>query len=156
MNRSCCHAGFPQEGIYVSFNSDLSDPMGWKEPEKLLGGVFWYPQVLGTGPQETDSIAGEHARLYVFGESKWELVFHKSGDEITVDPEIPEPEPDEPAPEPTTLEPEPPAERIGEAPQEVRCAIPSLDCVSNDSLPAGQRLERSGVQSTQKRHAPLQ
>lgn len=108
MNRSCCHTGFPQEGVYVSFNSDLSDPGGWREPEKILGGVFWYPQVLGMGPQETDSIAGERARLYVYGESKWELVFHKSepDEEISVDPELPDTDPEEPVPDPDAPLPE--------------------------------------------------
>ena len=107
MNRSCCHTGFPQEGVYASFNPDLSDPEGWRAPEKILEGVSWYPQVLGIGPEETDSTAGKRARLYVYGESRWRLVFHKSGEEIFVDPEIPDADPEEPTPEPAPAPPEP-------------------------------------------------
>lgn len=75
MNRSCCSPGWPQEGVYASYNPDLDNPAGWSPPEKILSDVFWYPQVLGLGVGETDSIAGERARLYVFGESRWELEF---------------------------------------------------------------------------------
>jgi hypothetical protein len=35
----------------------------------------YYPQVVGTEEGETDSLAGEKARLYVKGVSKWEIVF---------------------------------------------------------------------------------
>ena len=101
------HTGFPQEGVYASFNPDLSDPEGWRAPEKILEGVSWYPQVLGIGPEETDSTAGKRARLYVYGESRWRLVFHKSGEEIFVDPEIPDADPEEPTPEPAPAPPEP-------------------------------------------------
>jgi hypothetical protein len=94
MNRSCCEAGFPQKGIYASFNDDLSNPKGWKFPRKILSGVFWYPQVLGSELGETDSVAGRQARLYVFGESKWELIFHK------IRPGEREPAPPEPVTEP--------------------------------------------------------
>jgi hypothetical protein len=57
LNRTCCSDGWPQEGIYVTFNADVADPKGWSEPVKILDGPkkgffggFWYPQVLGTGP----------------------------------------------------------------------------------------------------------
>lgn len=102
MNRSCCDAAFAPDGIYASFNPDLSNPAGWKEPAKIIDDVFWYPQVLGTGEQETDSVAGEIARLYVFGESKWELVFHRDDEPIEIEPVVnppappPDPEPEEP------------------------------------------------------------
>jgi hypothetical protein len=113
MNRSCCSPGWPQEGVYATFNSDLSNPNGWTDPVKVLSGVFWYPQVLGVGPGETDSVAGEKARLYVYGESNWELQFSHGDPEIQmVDPEDPDldPEPQpEPGPEPEQQpEPEPP------------------------------------------------
>jgi hypothetical protein len=77
LNRSCCAAGWPQEGVYVSFNSTLSNPESWSEPAKILDGVPWYPQVLGLGPNETDTLAGRVARLYVYGHSNWKLVFHR-------------------------------------------------------------------------------
>ncbi len=80
LNRACCQPRWPQEGIYVAFNPDLSKPFGWTEPRKILSDVGfspgYYPQVLGMGPGETDSVAGKTARLYVHGLSYWELAFH--------------------------------------------------------------------------------
>jgi hypothetical protein len=81
MNRTCCEPGWPQEGIYVTFNGDLSDPKGWSEPQRLLGAdeigfdPAYYPQVIGTGPFDTDTLAGSAARLYIKGVSKWEITF---------------------------------------------------------------------------------
>ena len=79
LNRSCCGPGWPQEGVYVSYNSNLSDPAGWTPPVKILDGatdgVWWYPQVIGHAPMGTDKIAGKNARLYVYGVSNWELTF---------------------------------------------------------------------------------
>lgn len=77
MNRSCCTTGFPQEGIYAAFNADLSNPSGWTKPKKILGDVGWYPQVLGTGPRGTDSLVGKEARLYVYGQSRWKVIFRR-------------------------------------------------------------------------------
>src|SRR5574341_2329876 len=47
-----------QEGIYISFNKNLEDPLGWSAPERLpinqqLG---WYPQVIGIEGVETDKL----------------------------------------------------------------------------------------------------
>lgn len=79
MNRSCCRPMWPGEGIYISFNPDLSNPAGWSSPERILERPpAYYPQVLGTGPGETDSIAGETARLYIQGVSEWEIVFRRT------------------------------------------------------------------------------
>lgn len=69
-----------QEGVYVSFNPDLSNPTGWSPPEKILGDLHpqgWYPQVVGLDPKrrETDKLAGRTARLFVRGESRWEIEF---------------------------------------------------------------------------------
>lgn len=77
MNRSCCAPGWPQEGVYLSFASSLADPRLWDAPRKLLlgGGESWYPQVIGVGPGESDKEAGERARLFVGGESRYELLF---------------------------------------------------------------------------------
>jgi hypothetical protein len=77
LNHSCCSPGFPQEGVYVSYNNTLFDPTGWTTPEKILDGVLWYPQVLGRSPGETDKLSGRIARLYVFGVSDWRVIFHK-------------------------------------------------------------------------------
>lgn len=97
MNRSCCTPGWPQEGIYVTFNPDITNPEGWSIPEKILETPGWYPQVLGTRPNHTDSVAGRVARLYIYGNSEWELVFRRP-----VEPEPPPaPSPEEPTePEP--------------------------------------------------------
>ena len=86
LNRSCCSPGFPQQAIYTSFNGDLSDPASWSEPKKILEDSGWYPQVLGDGKTGTDKIAGRVARLYIYGHSRWEIVFEKS------DPAPPPPE----------------------------------------------------------------
>jgi len=84
LNRTCCSEGWPQEGVYVSFNADVANPKGWSEPVKILDapqkgffGGFWYPQVLGTGPEETDKLAGQVARFYLAGRSEWEIMFEK-------------------------------------------------------------------------------
>lgn len=81
LNRACCEPGWPQEGIYVSFNRDLSEPLAWGNPARLIEGSKighapgYYPQVLGLAPGETDTIAGQTARFYIHGESDWEIVF---------------------------------------------------------------------------------
>lgn len=86
LNRSCCSDGWPQEGIYASYNSSISNPLGWSTPKKFLEGAHepnymggWYPQVLGLNDQalETDKVAGEVARFYLGGRSDWEIVFWK-------------------------------------------------------------------------------
>ena len=91
LNHACCEPRWPQEGIYVSFNDDLSDPEGWSAPARILQNIGfvpgYYPQVLGLGPDETDSLAGQAVRLYVQGVSNWELVFHKEAlEEPPVEP----------------------------------------------------------------------
>ncbi len=79
LNRSCCEPGWPQEGVYISLNPDLANPTGWTEPVRILReigfGASYYPQVIGLGAGETDTLAGQTARLYVHGKSKWEIVF---------------------------------------------------------------------------------
>jgi hypothetical protein len=78
-------ATWAQEGIYVTFNLDVGDPKGWTPPKKILGGLradHWYPQVIGLSKEnhETDKLAGRVARLFVRGESRWEITFLKSGE----------------------------------------------------------------------------
>ncbi|MEZ5351154.1 MAG: hypothetical protein R2762_00830 [Bryobacteraceae bacterium] len=75
LNRSCCEPGWPQEGVYVSTSPDISNPFSWSEPSKILDTADWYPQVLGTGPGESDKLAGRVARLFVGAFSQWEIVF---------------------------------------------------------------------------------
>ena len=76
-----------QEGIYISFNKELSEPNGWSKLLKILDAgklekSRWYPQVVGTdaAKHETDKLAGRTARLFVAGISKWEIVFLKPGE----------------------------------------------------------------------------
>lgn len=73
-------ANWGQEGIYICYNRDLSNPLGWSTPEKILeapGPDRWYPQVMGTNAArlESDKLAGRVSRLFVRGLSRWELVF---------------------------------------------------------------------------------
>ena len=93
MNRACCKANWPQEGIYISFNRDLSRPGDFSRPAKLLDdseigfAPGYYPQIFGSGEGETDSLAGEETRLFVKGFSKWRLIFG----EDDAEEEAPEP-----------------------------------------------------------------
>lgn len=75
LNRSCCTPGWPQEGVYISYNPVLAEPSKWTAPVKILDGVGWYPQVLGFGTTGTDKLAGKRARLYAAGISSWEIEF---------------------------------------------------------------------------------
>lgn len=73
-------ADWTQEGVYVTFNRDLADPTAWTTPKRILGGLRadqWYPQVVGLSKEkrESDKLAGRTARLFVRGESRWEIVF---------------------------------------------------------------------------------
>jgi len=86
MNRACCKTNWPQEGIYIAFNADLAHPGEFTQPEKILDNADigfapgYYPQVFGLGEGETDSVVGKEARLFVKGDSRWQLTF---GDDDT-------------------------------------------------------------------------
>jgi hypothetical protein len=74
-----------QEGVYVSFNPDLANPAGWSAPQKILdstGPDRWYPQVIGLDKtkNETDKLSGRVARLFVRGQSRWEIEFLRPGE----------------------------------------------------------------------------
>jgi hypothetical protein len=83
MNHACCEVGWLQEGIYVSYVSQLDDPSSWSKPAKLLDSesigfrAGFYPQVMGLDHGETDSVSGWIARLYIQGISKWEIIFSR-------------------------------------------------------------------------------
>jgi hypothetical protein len=69
---------FRQEGIYISFAPRLDDPRLWTTPVKILDGGRWYPQVLGTEPGTgTDKHAGESARFFMSGTSRYVIRFYK-------------------------------------------------------------------------------
>lgn len=89
LNHACCSPGWPQEGIYASFGTDLADPAGWTEPVKILEEATFYPQVLGLDADGTDKEAGQTARLYVGGESLWELTFHQSAAPAVISDDVP-------------------------------------------------------------------
>ncbi|MBM3555228.1 MAG: hypothetical protein FJX47_06705 [Alphaproteobacteria bacterium] len=69
-----------QNGIYVSFNPRLDDPAGWSAPQRIIDEGVWYPQVIGLGPEDGDTIAGNPARLFVEGFSAWELMIRRADD----------------------------------------------------------------------------
>lgn len=62
-------ATWDQDGVYISFNASLDRPQNWTEPELLLRGGRWYPQVIGAGADGTDKIAGASARFFMSGRS---------------------------------------------------------------------------------------
>jgi hypothetical protein len=72
-------AEWAQDGVYVSFNRDISDPEGWSHPRRILETDAFYPQVIGTDlPGEgTDRRAGKRARLFVHGVSDHLLRFRR-------------------------------------------------------------------------------
>jgi hypothetical protein len=65
-----------QEGIYVSFAKTLDDPQAWSQPQKVLDGGLWYPQVVGTETGTgTDRTASQRARFYLGGLSDYLIEF---------------------------------------------------------------------------------
>jgi hypothetical protein len=98
LNHACCKSDWPQEGIYIMFGKDLSDPATWTTPSKLLDASQigfapgYYPQVMGIGPGETDSLAGDQPRLFIKGVSKWQIFFGSpQPEDPVVVPDDPEP-----------------------------------------------------------------
>ena len=84
MNHSCCSPNWPQEGVYYTYNVDLSDPQGWAQPSRILQANEYYPQVIGLDAGGTDTLAGQVARFFVGGTSQWEITFLKPSDVTTV------------------------------------------------------------------------
>ncbi len=80
LNHSCCTPGWPQKDIQISFNPDVGNPTGWSEPLRILEAGAWYPQILGMEPGGTDTEAGRLARLYLYGRSRYSIIFHKAND----------------------------------------------------------------------------
>ena len=84
-----------QEGIYVTFNSDLANPRGWNEPQRILDREAirkairgfpvdvsngWYPEVIGTAKGETDKLCGRTGRFFMKGMSRLEIIFLQPGE----------------------------------------------------------------------------
>ncbi|MBM3647064.1 MAG: hypothetical protein FJX11_04650 [Alphaproteobacteria bacterium] len=72
-------ADFVQRGIFVSFNEDPADPTGWSPPRQIVEHGSWYPQVIGTGADEGDTLAGADARFFMSGYSAWTIHFARDG-----------------------------------------------------------------------------
>ena len=69
---------FHQEGIYVAFSPTLEDPTEWSSPRRLLAAGEWYPQVVGLEPGAgTDKSAGEYARFFMAGRSRYYIQFSR-------------------------------------------------------------------------------
>jgi len=61
---------FAQEGIYISFSPRLGDPLAWSQPQRILRGGRWYPQVVGLeSGRGSDAWAGQSARFFLAGRS---------------------------------------------------------------------------------------
>jgi hypothetical protein len=96
LNHAQGEPGWSQEGVYISFCSDLNRPDTWTAPRKILdksqfsGWYFFYPQVMGLEVGGTDTLAGQTARLFVGGVSKWEIDFYLRPPETEITT-IPEP-----------------------------------------------------------------
>lgn len=89
LNHACCEPRWPAAGVFISFNPDIGDPLGWTTPKKLMDHPHgYYPQVVGLGFGESDTLAGQVARFYLHGVSNWEIVFSAEDE-----PEEEEPEP---------------------------------------------------------------
>lgn len=75
MNHTCCGTDWRQEGIYVSFGLDLSQPWTWQQPQMIMAGGGWYPMVMGDQAGETDKFAGQTARFFMGSDSHWVIEF---------------------------------------------------------------------------------
>ena len=75
LNHSCCSPRYPQDGIFITYSSDLGDPTAFTAPARLADNPGWYPQVLGLGADGSDQLAGQTARFYIAGTSRWKIVF---------------------------------------------------------------------------------
>jgi len=89
--------GWSQEGIYVSFATDLSRPETWKVPSKIMDAseiAHWgtyYPQVMGLEAGGSETLAGKTARFYLNGGSKWEIDFFPADTAPPSTPILPKP-----------------------------------------------------------------
>lgn len=71
-------AQWTTEGIYIAYADGLETSLAWSEPEKLLDGGAWYPQVMGLRPGlGTDAQAGRVARFFMGGVSQYLLEFER-------------------------------------------------------------------------------
>ncbi|MDO8682023.1 MAG: hypothetical protein Q7N50_00880 [Armatimonadota bacterium] len=94
LNRTAYRPGWPQEGVYITYSTNLADPASWTAPKKILNGGTWYPQVLGVNrnAKETDKLCGRQARFYMHGTSNHEIIFFREGEGTTKLPPLYSPE----------------------------------------------------------------
>lgn len=77
LNRTRAGApAFRQDGIHLCSGERLDRPEEWEAPRRLTHGGSWYPQVVGLGPGESDTVAGACARFFMAGRSAWRIHFH--------------------------------------------------------------------------------
>jgi hypothetical protein len=68
------------DGIYMSYTACLDQPWTWSQPELIHVDLPFprdYVQVIGTGPSDTDKVAGQSARLISHGRSDYLIAFGK-------------------------------------------------------------------------------
>ena len=75
-----------QRGVFVSFNDDPANPAGWSAPRRIVEGGSWYPQAIGLGPDEGDTLAGAEARFFMSGFSAWSIRFHRGETRFAPEP----------------------------------------------------------------------
>jgi len=87
LNHASGEPGWSQEGIYISYGTELDRPETWSAPVRLMDPAEvpghlsrYYPQVLGLEPGGTDSVAGQTARFFLNGTSLWEIEFIRPDD----------------------------------------------------------------------------
>jgi hypothetical protein len=68
---------FDNEGIYVSFSTELGNPLAWSAPVKLMDGGDLYPEVAGLEAGGTDREAGQRARFFLSGRSNYFIEFSR-------------------------------------------------------------------------------
>lgn len=71
------NADIVQRGVHVSFNRDLADPTGWSSPVQIVEDGSWYPQAIGLGAEDGDTVAGAEARFFMSGFSAWTMRFRR-------------------------------------------------------------------------------
>jgi hypothetical protein len=77
LNRAI-NSDWTQEGVYIAYAPRLDEPRIWSDPQKLLDGGSWYPQVIGLEfGSGTDKLAGERARFFMSGRSDYMIQFTK-------------------------------------------------------------------------------
>ena len=73
------NADIVQRGVFISFNDDLGCPAAWSTPHQIVDGGSWYPQAIGLGSGDGDTLAGAEARFFMSGFSAWSIRFRRGG-----------------------------------------------------------------------------